>query len=230
MLTALRTYCGRRQTHIVERQQFIASEMRAIISATKSRGATPNQTLSRVLQQLRDEGLVEFLSAGRYFLLEAPINIEEEELPDEAIDIAIRANKLRIGVVATNTRLAVVRQRRGQARLRSLTVENYGLCCAVCDVAEMQLLIASHIVGWAEAPEHRGNLTNVICLCRFHDALFERHYWSLDDSLRILKNKSAESRTIRLLLDEMSDFRSPAAHAPAGQFVRIHRTRSSLTG
>ncbi len=101
--------------------------------------------------------------------------------------------------------------------------ELYGSCCAVCDIADHGLLITSHIVGWAAGPEHRGDLTNVICLCRIHDALFERGYWSLDDGLGLFKRALPQSRLIQLLLDRMESFRSPAVFRPSASFLRIHR-------
>jgi hypothetical protein len=230
VLAALRRYSDRRHTKIIERQQFIAEELPAIIDVTRSRGATPAQTLSRVLQQLRDESLVEFLSAGRYLLMDQPINAEVEDLPDEALDLAIRANRLKLGLVTTGTREALVRQRRGQDRVRSLTLENYRARCAVCDVIDQALLIASHILAWAEARDHRGDLSNVLCLCRFHDILFERRFWSLDRDYRVLRQTDIESRTVRLLLDAISGFRVPIHHPPDNRFLQVHRARSGLCG
>jgi hypothetical protein len=224
VLSSLRAYSQRRATRVVHRQAFIAEEMDTISSATQSQGATPTQTLSRVLQDLRDEGTLEFLDPGTYLLLDVPINVETEELTEEAIDAALRANRLKIGIVPTDTQQAIVRQRRGQARLRGLTIVNYGSCCAVCDIADSKMLVASHIVGWAEAPEHRGDLANVICLCRIHDALFEAGYWSLDDSLGLLK-KPAGSKVVSMVLDVLTVFRSPLEHPPAQRFIRRHRER-----
>jgi putative restriction endonuclease len=48
------------------RQELIDAELDAIVAATSSRGATPHQTLSRELQQLRDLGLVQFVDQGTY--------------------------------------------------------------------------------------------------------------------------------------------------------------------
>jgi hypothetical protein len=42
----------------------------------------------------------------------------------------------------------------------------------ICDVADPSLLVASHVIGWAERVDTRGDVKNIICLCRFHDALF----------------------------------------------------------
>jgi hypothetical protein len=184
--------------------------------------------LSKEVQKLRDEGLVEFLAAGRYLLLDAPINVEDEELPVEAIDLAIRRNRLKLGIVDTASTSALARRRQGQERLRTLTLQNYSAVCAVCDVDDLKLLIASHVVGWAASPEHRGDLANVICLCRFHDALFEAGYWSLTADLRVVKRCEGLRRMVRAVLDGMSEFRVPSNHPPLPEYVDRHRRNAGL--
>ena len=74
--TSIRAYSQRRVTRVILRQEFISEEMQTILLATQSQSATPTQTLSRVLQDLRDEGMLEFLYRGTYLLLEVPINVE----------------------------------------------------------------------------------------------------------------------------------------------------------
>lgn len=159
---------------------------------------------------------------------ERPINIEDQEWADEVIDQAIRANRLSMGIVPTENREALARVRRGQARIRKLTVEQYGGRCAVCDVTDPVLLVASHVVGWAEAPEHRGDLTNVICLCSLHDALFEAGYWSLADDFALLKRQKVTSNTVRQLLEAMKIFRIPAEFVPSPRFIKRHRARTGF--
>jgi predicted restriction endonuclease len=122
----------------------------------------------------------------------------------------------------------MVRQRRGQARIHKLTVENYRGRCAVCDVTDAELLVASHIVGWADAPEHRGDLSNVICLCRIHDALFEVGYWSLGDNFALLKKDAIRSNTICQVLAGMTAFQAPLNHSPAARFCQRHRARAGF--
>ena len=53
-------------------QDLIAVELPRIIRETGSRGATPEATLRRELQQLRDQGAIEFLGQGHYRLASAP--------------------------------------------------------------------------------------------------------------------------------------------------------------
>ncbi len=154
-----------------------------------------------------------------------PVHVETKDLADEEIDQAIKANRLRIGIVGTASESILARRRIGQQRLRELTLFNYSSTCALCDVNESSLLVASHIVGWAENPEARGILSNLICLCRFHDPLFELGYWSLTDDLSVLKKSCEKSRIIALLLDLSMQFRRPRDHPPDPSFLRPHRLR-----
>ena len=156
------------------------------------------------------------------------IHVESQGLDDEVIDLAIREDRLRIGIVPTDSAVALARQRRGQERLRRLTLLNYDSMCALCDVNDLSMLIASHIVGWAEAPEARGKLSNVLCLCQFHDVLFEQGYWSLADDFTLRRKAQLRSRTIASLLDCTLQFRRPHDHPPASDFLRQHRLRWGL--
>lgn len=160
----------------IRRQAILRQELSRIIGETGSSGATPEQTLSRVLQDLRDEGLLEFLGGGEYRLIQQPVDIEVADLSDSEIDAAIQKRLLRLGRVETGVTMAEARRRRGQARLRVLVLQSYSSRCAVCEVPDLCLLVASHIVPWADAPDSRGDLGNLLCLCRFHDALFENGY------------------------------------------------------
>jgi putative restriction endonuclease len=156
------------------------------------------------------------------------IDVESQDLTDEVIDRAIREARLRMGRVPTDSAVTLARQRRGQERLRRLTLLNYDSMCALCDVNVPSLLVTSHIVGWAEAPEARGMLSNVICLCQFHDVLFEQGYWSLADDFTVLRKSALRSRTIASLLDHALQFRRPHDHPPAASFLRQHRSRWGL--
>jgi hypothetical protein len=158
----------------------------------------------------------------------APIYAEDREYTKAELDNAVCNNGLRFRNVQTSNREAVARQRVGQDVVRTWTLRNYSKCCAVCDVADERLLRASHIKGWAECEESRGDLCNVICLCSFHDALFENGYWSLDDRLRIVIRSDIDSDTIRGLLSARCSFRKSSQYPPALNFIRHHRTKHGL--
>ncbi len=63
---AVRRHVALTGSTIFDRQALIDTEGDRILQDTGSDGATPWQTLSRVLQELRDSGSLEFVSAGIY--------------------------------------------------------------------------------------------------------------------------------------------------------------------
>lgn len=66
VLSAVRRHVHRTGSTVFSRQALIDGEMDAIVIATNSLGATPWQTLSRELQDMRDRGLLEFVGPGVY--------------------------------------------------------------------------------------------------------------------------------------------------------------------
>jgi putative restriction endonuclease len=52
------------------RRALIEAELTRIVDETGSSGATPDMTLSRELQQLRDGGMLEFVERGTYRLID----------------------------------------------------------------------------------------------------------------------------------------------------------------
>ncbi|WP_157202531.1 HNH endonuclease [Calidithermus chliarophilus] len=228
VLDALRRYSARHSTRNINRQSLVDEELSQIVSVTGSAGETPTQTLSRVLQELRDDGFLYFLGNGNYLLANLPIHVEEEDLPDDALDFVIRDNKLMIGNYPTSDQQIIARRRRGQDRIRRATLENYDYRCAFCDVDEPVMLVAGHIARWADQVEGRGDLKNMICMCKFHDALFEGGYFSMTDDYRILKRPKGSSQTINLFLSQTTVFREPSAYPPASQYLLKHRARSGF--
>ncbi len=225
---AIHRYSLRHATKDIERQRLIGEELAQIIHDTQALGDTPAQTLSRVLQELRDEGFLYFTSKGNYLLVDAPIQVELEDLPDDALDFALQHQKLMLGIVPTDDPLSVVRQRKGQERIRHHTLKNYHHACAFCDVKQNDLLVAGHVARWADDPENRGNLANIICMCKFHDTLFERGYFSLSDDYKILKKMGGSSRIVRWILDNTTEFSLPAGFPPDPVLLQKHRNRTGF--
>ncbi len=68
VLSAVRRMTKNSDSRVFTRQQLIDSELTRIVREVRSTGETPDQTLSRVLQKLRDEGVIEFVSDDVYRL------------------------------------------------------------------------------------------------------------------------------------------------------------------
>ena len=83
-------------------------------------------------------------------------------------------------------REVVVRTRVNQGLFRRMILARYHETCCVTGLAIPDLLVAGHIVPWAEAPEERLNPRNGLCLNPLHDRAFERGLMTIDDGFRIV--------------------------------------------
>lgn len=207
---------------------MIVEELDQIVAQVGSKGATPKYTLSRILQEFRTLGILHHVDRGIDLLLDRPIIAEDEDFPEAALDFAILQEEFIISDVPTGDAAVLARRRRGQSRLRTHVLQNYESRCALCDVAVGQLLIASHIVRWADGPELRGRLSNVICLCKMHDALFESGYIGVADNLEVLIKPNVESTVIEFLQRTADRVRSPRSHSPASEYLGCHRRRTGF--
>jgi predicted HNH restriction endonuclease len=69
VLEAVIDVSQRLQSPKFTRKDLIQYEIKNIVQATEAEGSTPEQTLSRELQNLRNKGVIEFLGRGEYQLL-----------------------------------------------------------------------------------------------------------------------------------------------------------------
>ncbi len=227
--SALRRYSRRHRSLQIERSALLAEELPTMIADTASAGRTPAQTVSRVLQELRDEGQLFFSSAGVYVVNGAAIDASKEDFPEDVLDHAAQSGTLVLSDVVTVDAIGQTRVRRGMAALRRVTLLNYRGRCALCDITDSQMLVASHIARWADRPDARGQLANVICLCRMHDPLFELGYFSLTDELVVVWRSMIASEAVRAWADGYTwQFQRPLQQAPAAAYLQEHRSRVGL--
>jgi putative restriction endonuclease len=105
----------------------------------------------------------------------------------------------------------------------------YNSRCAVCDLALVEMLIASHIVPWSGDKNLRVNPRNGLSLCSFHDKAFDTGLFTLDDSFSVLLSKRArkqpvcEMQKVGLLEVEGKHIYVPKQFAPDKDAVAIHR-------
>lgn len=86
--------------------------------------------------------------------------------------------------VETETRI-----RYGQNYFRRMVLANYAQKCCVTGLNVPQLLIASHIVAWADDKINRMNPENGLCLSATYDAAFDQHLISFDENYRMIVSK-----------------------------------------
>lgn len=83
-------------------------------------------------------------------------------------------------------RQVTIRQRLRQGFFRAMILSNFNERCCISGLTEPRLLIASHIVSWAEAPDQRLNPHNGLCLSALYDRAFDQHLLTLNDHLEVM--------------------------------------------
>lgn len=123
---------------------------------------------------------------------------------------------------------ANVRVRLTQRFFRRAVLSAYESGCCICRISPRYLLVASHIVPWASAPEHRSNPQNGLALCGLHDRAFDA------GQLTVLPNYVVEVSESLLAASDVpvskSAFRDvhgakmtlPSRFLPATNFLEYH--------
>jgi hypothetical protein len=165
----------------ITRADLITNELPTIIADVGSEGATPAQTLSRELQELRDEGVVIFDGQGRYRIAEG---VADEPLAQAIVTEA----------------WALQKTRSGQGPFRSALMARWEGRCPLTGIAEPGLLRASHIIPWnrCESDAERVNPENGLLLSALWDAAFDRGLVTFgDDGVAVaLPGLSGESLAV----------------------------------
>lgn len=82
-------------------------------------------------------------------------------------------------------RETLVRARVNQAYFRRMVLARFDSTCCMSGLRVPELLVAAHIVRWADAPRLRLRPENGLCLNALHDRAFEVGIAHVDDDLRI---------------------------------------------
>ena len=224
---ALERYSKNNSVNVIKRADFLAQELDSIKQATQKSGGTPSQTVSRCLQELREEGFLYFSdNSGEYVMNQKQIIASAEDFPEDALENAVGRGLLVLDDVDTSDVTATKRIRKGVQALRKRTLANYYSCCALCDIDDTKLLITSHIVRWTDQIETRGLLSNTICFCTLHDKLFETGYFSINPQYDLIWASAIKSQAIQVWATQCThSFRLPMQIGPSLSYLEQHRVR-----
>jgi len=87
-----------------------------------------------------------------------------------------------------------VKVRRVQRFFRQTVLESYNNRCAISGLAIPELLVASHIIPWAEDEARRADPTNGIALNALYDRAFDRYLISFDADFRVVLSERIKTR------------------------------------
>lgn len=90
--------------------------------------------------------------------------------------------------------ISQVRRRKGQDYFRRMVLANYNGRCALTGIDIQQLLLASHIIPWAENKKERLNPCNGICLSALYDKAFDQGLIGFNSQYKtVLSNRIVEN-------------------------------------
>ena len=144
---------------------------------------TPGQTMSRVLQELRDRDEVTFVDDGLYEIKRLSYEHGEPDFDTGSDDTLYHADEYD----------TVVGARSLPTSFRRAMLERYGRTCPVSGIDHPSLLDVAHVLPWSDYPDHRTNPQNVIVLDRTHHAAFDRDLFTIDSSLTLRTNPSFDT-------------------------------------
>ncbi len=131
--------------------------------------------------------------------------------------------------------LGMAKRRIGQGFFRSAVLAAYDERCCVTGLSIPSLLMASHIIGWADDSTHRTNPRNGLCLNALHDRAFDRFLMFFDDDRRVRfvahrfpSGFHSEEGNHWLLSFEGQQMREPNRFLPEPAFLARHREQALI--
>lgn len=200
---------------VIERQDLLDQSL-PVLEAEFPEAKTPDQTLSRVLQELRDRGELEFLDLdGTYRIL---------DLDDEAMASPEESNPGQ--QYEARTYETIVQARSMPVALRKAALSWYDSRCPVSGVDHDGLLDVAHVLPWSDHPDHRTDPENVMVLDKTHHEAFDRGLFTVDDDYRlcVAPDFETESNVLeRTLLDQRGErIGFPSSRRPSPDFLQQH--------
>ena len=131
-------------------------------------------------------------------------------------------------IILKTEKTTLVKTRIGQSIFRKMVLDNYDSKCCFSGVDIPQLLVASHIVPWAEREDIRLNPRNGLCLSSLHDRTFDQGFWTLNEQAEIVISDALKSSESNFLQEQFMAYEGKTlalakSHMPEQEFLRFHR-------
>lgn len=183
---------------VIERQDLLDQAL-PVLEREFPDAETPGQTLSRVLQELRDRGELQFLSPGVYRIRD--LEVEQTAADEKTDDEPYTAREYETTVGARSL----------PAAFRQAVIERYEATCPVSGVDHEGLLDVAHVLPWSDFPDFRTDPGNVLLLSKTHHAAFDRGLFTLDPDFRLHVDPEFRtgSEVLRRTLVDREDERVP---------------------
>lgn len=129
------------------------------------------------------------------------------------------------------TRAATVQVRVNQARFRKAVLAGYNATCCISGLRHEKLVIASHIVPWAQDKQNRLNPQNGLCLSALHDRAYDQGLitvtpdYTVRVSAKLKALKGDNFMADSLLRFDLQPIQLPEKFRPAPEFLNWHASK-----
>jgi hypothetical protein len=148
------------------------------------------------------------------------------DLQDKELEKADKISEEQADYSIENRKMEI-KARQKQSIFRARVLNNFGHQCCLSDIVEENLLIASHIIPWAERIQTRLDPANGLCLSYVYDKLFDEGYFSLRNDFHVTITKRADELSMGiqniLVSIEGKKIREPKFYPVSLDFLEYHR-------
>lgn len=96
----------------------------------------------------------------------------------------------------------LVKTRVNQSFFRSMILASYDFTCCVTGIKNTDLLVASHIVPWADDSKNRLNPRNGLCLNALHDKAFDKYLITITPNFKLKLSKKLKAESKNKIIQE----------------------------
>ncbi|KAB7732242.1 HNH endonuclease [Rudanella paleaurantiibacter] len=129
----------------------------------------------------------------------------------------------------TKTRL--VKTRVNQSVFRQMILKTYQSRCAISGIDLPELLVAGHIVPWADDERNRLNPENGICLSSLYDRAYEKELICIDTDYKLLLSRQLKEHTSKNYYGDIfgryegKEITLPRQYRPHKDFLQVRLER-----
>ena len=146
----------------------------------------------------------------------------EETYPEIVFDLKDLVGEVKI---------RAVKVRVNQSVFRKMILKTYQNRCAISGIDLPELLVAGHIVPWAENEHERLNPENGLCLSNLYDRAYEKGLICIDTEYRIVLSKRLKEETTKDFYKEFFGrfencfIRVPKTYQPRKDFLEYRLSK-----
>jgi putative restriction endonuclease len=122
-------------------------------------------------------------------------------------------------------KMRLVKTRVNQSVFRQMVLKTYDNRCAISGIDLPELLVAGHIIPWAEDEHERLNPENGICLSNLYDRAYEKGLLCIDTDFKVLLSKRLKAEVKKDFYQqffgrfEHQVIRVPKSYQPKKEFL-----------